>query len=42
MKNNLSLYMDMINKEEKSAVDALYELTEKEIKYIAMCVNKLA
>ena len=33
MKNNLSLYMDMINKEEKSAVDALYELTEKEIKF---------
>ena len=33
MKNNLSLYMDMINKEEKSAVDALYELTEKEVKF---------
>jgi DNA replication protein DnaC len=33
MKNNLSLYMDMINKEEKSAVDALYELTEKERRF---------
>jgi DNA replication protein DnaC len=33
MKNNLSLYIDMINKEEKSAVDALYELTEKERRF---------
>ena len=30
IKNHLSQYIDMINNEEKSAVDALYELTEKE------------
>lgn len=30
IKDYLSQYIDMINNEEKTAVDALYELTEKE------------
>lgn len=31
IKENLSNYIDMINAGEKSTVDALYELTEKEM-----------
>lgn len=31
MRDNLSLYMDMISSNEKTPVDALYEMTEKEL-----------
>lgn len=31
MRENLSTYIDMVTKEEKTTVDALYEMTEKEI-----------
>lgn len=30
MRDNLSAYIDMISNSEKTAVDALYKLTEKE------------
>ncbi len=31
MRENLSTYIDMVTKEEKTPIDALYEMTEKEI-----------
>ena len=36
IKENLPNYIDMINSGEKSTVDALYELTEKEAKLTRM------